>query len=127
MKGRTTGEFISFITALVMVYEPIKRLGKLNATIQEGIAAASRVFEVIDEKELIISPKNPKKLEKVNGDLKFDNVSFSYSDGTDAIRNISVEIKKGSAIAFVGARWIWKIYSYQSYSKVFLMYLKDNY
>lgn len=102
-QGRTTGEFISFITALIMVYEPIKRLGKLNSTIQEGIAAASRVFEVIDEEKLIFSPKNPKKLNGDINNLKFNNVYFSYADGTEAIKNLSLEINKGNTVAFVGS------------------------
>lgn len=99
---RTTGEFISFITALLLVYEPLKRLCNLNANVQEGLASAHRVFELIDTKPTIISPVNPTKVKNLTGHIKFNNVTFQYPDGKIALENVTFEILPGKSVAFVG-------------------------
>lgn len=101
--NRTTGEFISFIAALILIYEPLKRLSNLNANVQEGLAAASRVFDVIDTPPQIVSPLTPQLPSLRQGTLEFRNVSFSYEDGTQAIKNLSLQVPPGHSIAFVGA------------------------
>jgi subfamily B ATP-binding cassette protein MsbA len=101
--NRTTGEFISFIAALILIYEPLKRLSNLNANVQEGLAAASRVFDVIDTPPQIVSPLIPQLPSVRQGTLEFRNVSFSYEDGTQAIKNLSLQVPPGHSIAFVGA------------------------
>jgi len=100
--NRTTGTFISFITALLLAYEPMKRLANLNANLQEGLAAALRVFAAIDQKPMItnISEAPPLKVEK--GHISFNNVSFSYANGRKALKNISLNIPAGQRIALVG-------------------------
>lgn len=101
--SRTTGEFISFIGALILAYEPLKRLGNLNANLQEGLAAASRVFEIIDTKGKIFSPKSFKKPEQVNGHIEFNNVHFSYGAQKEALKGVTFSVPSGKCVALVGA------------------------
>ena len=75
---RTTGEFISFIAALILAYEPMKRLSNLNANLQEGLAAGARVFKTLDQHSLIKDPENPLPFDNIKGEINFKNVSFSY-------------------------------------------------
>ncbi|MCE2715883.1 MAG: ABC transporter ATP-binding protein [Pseudomonadota bacterium] len=101
--SRTTGEFISFIGALILAYEPLKRLSNLNATLQEGLAAASRVFEIVDTKGKIVSPKNAKQPKKTQGHIEFKNVYFAYGAQKEALKGISFQAASGKCIALVGA------------------------
>ncbi len=100
---RTTGEFISFIMAMLLVYEPLKRLSNLNANIQEGLAASSRVFMVLDTPPHIIDPKNPIHMERAQGKITFDHVTFRYPDGKEALSDIKFTIEPGQTIALVGS------------------------
>lgn len=100
--NRTTGTFISFITALLLAYEPMKRLAGLNASLQEGLAAALRIFEAIDLKPTIVTlPKSP-PLQITKGEIELKDVCFSYPNGKKAVKNISLTIKSGQRIALVG-------------------------
>ncbi len=100
--NRTTGTFISFITALLLAYEPMKRLANLNANLQEGLAAALRVFEAIDLKPSIVTfPKSP-SLQITKGEVELKEVCFSYPNGKKAVKNISLTIESGQRIALVG-------------------------
>lgn len=100
--NRTTGAFISFITALLLAYEPLKRLANLNASLQEGLAAAVRVFEAIDLKPTIVTMPNALSLPVQKGEIVLQNVSFSYPNGKRALKNISLESTAGQRIALVG-------------------------
>jgi len=100
--NRTTGTFISFITALLLAYEPMKRLAGLNANLQEGLAAALRIFEAIDLKPSIVTlPKSP-PLQITKGEIELKEVCFSYPNGKKAVKNISLTIAAGQRIALVG-------------------------
>ncbi|MBI2706727.1 MAG: ATP-binding cassette domain-containing protein [Proteobacteria bacterium] len=100
--NRTTGTFISFITALLLAYEPMKRLAGLNASLQEGLAAALRIFEAIDLKPTIVTlPKSP-PLQITKGEIELKDVCFAYPNGKKAVKNISLTIKSGQRIALVG-------------------------
>lgn len=101
--SRTTGDFMSFILALLLVYEPLKRLGNLNSNLQEGLAAAVRVFDVIDITPAIKDLPLSKTLPPVQGDLTFHDVTFLYPNGRRAIKDLSVTIPTGTTVAFVGA------------------------
>lgn len=100
----TAGAFFSFISALLLAYEPMKRLVNLNANLQEGLAATQRVFSVLDQRPQIID--NPKAtshdLQIEKGEITFDKVSFSYEEEKQVLRNISLSIKKGQHVALVG-------------------------
>lgn len=100
--NRTTGTFISFITALLLAYEPMKRLAGLNANLQEGLAAASRIFSAIDLKPTIVSPPKAPHLMVTKGQVNLKNVGFSYPNGKSALKNISLDIRAGQRIALVG-------------------------
>lgn len=101
--SRTTGEFISFIGALILAYEPLKRLSNLNANLQEGLAAADRVFEIVDTKRTILSPIQPKHPTKVQGRIEYKNVHFSYGQEKKALEGINFTAQAGKCIALVGA------------------------
>ena len=97
----TAGSFISFVTAMFMILTPLKRLTKINAILQRGIAAAQSVFELLDEQpEQDIGDKT---VSRVQGDIQYKNVSFSYNDTvTKTLDSISFHAKPGQTIAFVG-------------------------
>ncbi len=101
--SRTTGEFISFIGALLLAYEPLKRLSNLNANLQEGLAAATRVFDVIDTPPHINDKKDAHSTDRVNGDVEFQKVSFHYPDGKLALDEVDIKIPHGKTIALVGS------------------------
>ena len=103
IEGATTpGTFFSFITALLMAYAPAKSLATLNASLQEGLAAAYRVFSFIDiEPEIRDRPGAP-ALKVTDAALGFENVSFSYHPEAPALRAINLEARRGQTIALVG-------------------------
>jgi subfamily B ATP-binding cassette protein MsbA len=98
----TTGNFFSFIAAFFMAYEPMKRLAKSNNSIQVGLAATQRVFESIDRQPAITSKDQAPALTIQKSDIVFENVSFAYPDGTQALHNFSAHIKAGQKTALVG-------------------------
>ena len=100
--NQTTGAFVSFITALLLAYEPMKRLAGLNANLQEGLGAALRVFAAIDLHPTIIDSPTARPLVIEQGGIIFQDVSFSYPSGKEAVRHISMEIMAGQRIALVG-------------------------
>lgn len=101
--SRTAGDFISFMAAMLLCYEPLKRLGALNSNLQEGFAAAKRVFEVIDTQPTIISKVNAKPLNVGEGTVDFKDVTFWYNPEIEALRGINLSIPRGNTVALVGA------------------------
>lgn len=101
--ARTAGDFISFMGAMLLCYEPLKRLGSLNSNLQEGFGAAQRVFEVIDTEPSIVSLPNAKSLQIGEGNIDFKDVTFWYNSEVEALKGINLTIPKGSTIALVGA------------------------
>ena len=104
MAGATTpGEFVSFIAAVLMAYQPLRALGKVGATLQEGLAAAERIFRLLDTKARIVDPQNPAALPKQAGAVVFDRVRFAYSGEVSALNEVSFEAPAGGVTALVGA------------------------
>lgn len=99
---RTTGDFISFMLALILAYEPLKRLSNLNANLQEGLSAATRIFEILDEKQHITNLIATRSADNIVGDIQFDNVSFHYTKDQPIIKNLNFKISQGETAAFVG-------------------------
>ncbi|MEI7591039.1 MAG: ABC transporter transmembrane domain-containing protein, partial [Deltaproteobacteria bacterium] len=97
----TPGTFFSFLAALMLLYEPIKRIASVNNTVQQGIAAAERVFEVIDTEPSIVNKHDAVILPKISHAIEFRNVSFSYED-TLVLKNVNLNICVGELVAFVG-------------------------
>jgi subfamily B ATP-binding cassette protein MsbA len=98
----TPGEFGSFILALGMLYAPIRKLNTVNIEIQEGIAAARRIFHILDTKPEIEEKPDAHVLGTVDGSFEYRDVWFSYSGEEFALRGISLKAQPGSRIALVG-------------------------
>ena len=96
----TVGDFSGFITAMVLLMTPLKRLTNVNAMIQRGIAAASSIFNLLDERNELDS--GTKDAMKLNGSVQFKNVSFSYGPDKETLKNLNTKIKAGQTIAIVG-------------------------
>ena len=104
ISGATTpGTFFSFITALLMAYQPLKRLANFNVNIQDGLAAADRIFNLLDQKPEIIDSSNAKNYIHKKGEIEFKKVKFSYgSKMTHALKEINLKIPGGKTVALVG-------------------------
>jgi len=99
----TPGEFISFITGLSMLYSPIRKINKVNIEIQEGVAAARRIFSLLDTKPEILEKPDARKLQRVDGSFEFRDVWFSYTnDDRYALQGITFKAERGRQIALVG-------------------------
>ncbi len=100
---KTTGDLISFLSALLLSYEPLKRLTHLSANMQEGLAAAKRVFEILDIEPSIKNSINPVIINNDIESIEFKNVSFGYNNNSNnIINNLSFKVYKGQTVAFVG-------------------------
>ena len=100
--ARTPGALFSFITALLLAYQPLKSLANLNASLQEGLAAAQRIFEVLDVEPTIRDMPGAKPLHIAGGEIRFDDVRFGYVPGSAAIDGLSLTIPAGHTVALVG-------------------------
>ncbi len=96
------GSFFSFLTALMLAYQPVRALASVNIGINEGLIAAKRIYELLDNQNNIANDPKKNNLVIKNKNIAFENVSFIYPDGTRALRNITFSIKGGSTIALVG-------------------------
>jgi len=103
MQGAITlGEFVSFLAALMLAYQPVRALAGINIGIQEGISAAKRIYEIIDQKNEIYHDENAPSLKLKNASIEFKNISFTYPDGTHALKNLSAKIEGGTKVGLVG-------------------------
>ena len=103
IKGEATpGTFFSFLTALLMLYEPVKRLSGVNNTVQQGLAAATRIFEVLDAVPEIQNKPEAKGLASVSREIEYQDVSFKYEEDW-VLRKINLNIRVGEMVAFVGS------------------------
>lgn len=99
----TAGKFMGFIVALLMMYEPVKRLTGIHNIFQQAIGAAQKVFEYLDRQEDI--PEKPKapKLERFAKSIQFENVSFRYPTAEGyQLQSLDLEVKAGEVVALVG-------------------------
>jgi len=98
----TSGNFVAFIAALMMLYTPLKSVGNNYIAIQNSFLAIDRVFEILDLQPQIQDKENAKELKEVKKGISFKNVSFSYTKGREVLHNINLEIPKGTTLALVG-------------------------
>lgn len=98
----TLGAFTGFITALLMAYQPIRSLGNLNASLQEGLAAAGRIFQLLDHKPDIADLAHARPMKAIPGKIRFSDVTFTYKGGRPALEHLSLEIPAGKTVALVG-------------------------
>jgi ATP-binding cassette, subfamily B, bacterial MsbA len=101
--ARTPGTFFSFITALLLAYQPLKTLAGINASLQEGMAAAQRIFDILDSEPAIQDAPNARPLAIKGGEIRFRDVQFSYANGANALRGISLTVPAGKRVALVGS------------------------
>ncbi len=104
LAGRSTpGEFFSFLTALFLLYDPLKRVGKLNNSVQQALAAAERVFGVMAEGPAPCETQGDRDLEGPVEEVEFDNVRFAYDpEKGEVIRGVSFRARRGQTVALVG-------------------------
>jgi len=103
LKGNSTpGTFFSFLTALVMIYEPIKSLSRVNSTVQQGMAAAGRVFKILDTPPKITDRPDALSIAPLRNNLEFRDVCFSYDNGVQVLDQINLRVKRGECLALVG-------------------------
>jgi subfamily B ATP-binding cassette protein MsbA len=101
---QTPGAFFSFIAALMLAYEPLKRLANLNANLQEQLGAAGRVFALLDHHPFIREQPQAQSLVQVKGLINFKEVSFTYPHShIPVLKRVSLTIYPGQRVAIVGA------------------------
>jgi subfamily B ATP-binding cassette protein MsbA len=97
----SVGDFISFVTAMMMLLTPMKRLTKVNAKLQAGIAAAESIFRLLDERPEI--DDGPRSISRAEGHIEYRDVSFAYNpDKGNVLDRVSFEARPGQTVAFVG-------------------------
>jgi subfamily B ATP-binding cassette protein MsbA len=104
LAGKSTpGTFFSFLTALIMIYEPIKGVSAINNSLQQGIASAERVFDILDVQSDVAENKDAIELPPVKNVIEFTDVRFKYEDNTEVIKGINLKVKTGDVLAIVGS------------------------
>ena len=100
--GKTTpGTFMSFLACVLLLYDPVRKLSNLNNTIQQGMAAADRVFDIIETPTDIKDPDTPRAIAALPHNLRFENVHFTYGD-QDVLKGIDLTVAQGQVLALVG-------------------------
>ncbi len=99
----TPGTFIAFLTSLIMIYDPIKGVSNINSPVQQGFAAASRVFGLLDIKPEIEDKPDAIELPPFKSEIAFDNVTFSYDGKVPVLTNINLKVPAGEVLAIVGS------------------------
>ena len=96
------GAFFSFLTALLLAYEPMKKLAMLNANLQEGLAGAQRLFDLLDVEPGIHEKPAARPLSVSAGRIRLEDVRFAYEPGRPALNGITMEVPAGMTVALVG-------------------------
>lgn len=103
IKGSATpGTFFAFLTALIAAYEPVKGVTRINSTIQQGLAAATRVFAILDIEPEIRDKKDAITLPPFTTSIEFKNLTYRYDDEAAVLSNIDLTVPSGEALAIVG-------------------------
>jgi subfamily B ATP-binding cassette protein MsbA len=102
LQGKTTpGTFISFLTCVLLLYEPVKKLSNLNNTIQKGLSATDRIYDVIETESNIQDPSQPMAITHAAHTVSFEKTEFSYGE-TPVLKGIDLIIPQGQVLALVG-------------------------
>ncbi len=100
--GQTPGQFVAFLFALLNVYRPVKNLSKINNAVQEGLAAADRIFEVMDTESTVPEKPGASPLGDIRGEVRFERVTFAY-ERQPVLERFDLTVRPGAAMALVGA------------------------
>jgi len=98
----TLGSFIGFMAAVMLAYQPLKAVANQQTVLQEGVAAASRLFPVLDVMAKVVDGPDAAELSVSDGAIRLDQVSFHYDDGTKALDNVTIDVPAGQTVALVG-------------------------
>jgi subfamily B ATP-binding cassette protein MsbA len=103
VSGRMTiGEFSAFMASAMLLYQPLKQLAQLQTSLEEGVAAASRVFGIIDQQQQMYEVPGAGDLALTEGSIHFEQVSFAYEPGQPVLQDFSLEVPAGKTVALVG-------------------------
>jgi len=102
------GDIVAFIMYLAIFYQPITALARINEDLQTAIAGGERVFEILNAEIDVKEKENPHVLTDVKGHIQYNNVSFHYIEGSQVLKNITVDIKPGERVALVGPTGVGK-------------------
>lgn len=103
LKDVSAGQLFAFILWINMLYRPIRMLADKFNIIQRGMVRSKNIFEVLDDKQVIVNTDESKLSKDLKGNVSFKDVSFAYNDPDYVLKNVSFEIKEGETVAFVGA------------------------
>jgi subfamily B ATP-binding cassette protein MsbA len=98
----TPGTFFSFMTALMLLYAPIKKLTRLNNAVQQGLAATDRIFDILETESEVLDPPNPIGLPDPPHKVVFENVSFGYGADETVLKEIRLAVEPGERLGIVG-------------------------
>jgi len=101
-------DIIAFILYLGIFYQPIGSLGRLNEDMQNALAGASRIFEVLDAEPDVVEKPDAVKMGRSKGNITFENVGFQYINGIDVVKDININIEPGEMVALVGPTGVGK-------------------
>jgi len=98
----TPGELVAFLGYLALLVQPIRAFSRVVARLQQGLASADRIFEIIDTESEVTPPKAPVYLEDITGRIDFEGVCFAYRDENWVLRDVDISIEPGEKVALVG-------------------------
>jgi subfamily B ATP-binding cassette protein MsbA len=96
------GDFMTFVLAMFSMIKPVKSLSQVHIKLQEGMAAAERVFRVLDAPQRIAEPRHAREIESFSQSITYDNVTFSYNGSDTVLKDVSFDVKRGEVLAVVG-------------------------
>ncbi|MDR3254191.1 MAG: ABC transporter ATP-binding protein/permease [Synergistaceae bacterium] len=103
LAGRlTTGELVAFLIYLGLLVQPVRVISRVVSTIQQGVASAERIFEVLDERDEVAAPPSPAVLKNMLGEIVFEDVWFAYYEDSWVLRGLNLRIKPGERVAVAG-------------------------
>lgn len=98
----TAGNFVSFLAALIMLYTPLRTMGNSVVSLQNSFFAIDRIFEIFNQPLHVSDKEDALELKTVSDGLKFENVSFAYTENNFVLNNINLQVKKGETLALIG-------------------------